>query len=178
LRVREVAVEGEVVADEDLVADRDPDRAGLVVRVPDADRDAHAVFLDIEGENAEHAHAVRRDRVLVLDDVETAVAEGFDERAHERGVRDRLVGVGGLGRWQPKEILSSHEGRAAVGNEAGDRPVGRDNFNFCHESLILSGRCRPTVSVERSCSHIRGSGRRDAPFGRGRTSASRTAFPA
>lgn len=40
----EIAMEGEVVADEDLVADRDTDRAGLVVRVPDPDRDSFAAF--------------------------------------------------------------------------------------------------------------------------------------
>jgi hypothetical protein len=127
----EVAVEGEVVADEDLVADRDADGARLVMRVPDADRDAHAVLLDIESEDAEHAHAVRRDRVLVFDDFEAAVAEGFDEGADERGMRDRLMGIGGLRGCEPEKILASHEGRTAVRHEAGDRPR-RSDSEFSH----------------------------------------------
>jgi hypothetical protein len=100
----EVAVEGEVIADEDPVADRDADGARLVVRVPDADRDAHAVLFDVQGEDSEHAHAVRRDCVLVLHYLEAAVAERFDQGSDERGMRDRLVGIGGLGVGSPRRF--------------------------------------------------------------------------
>ena len=139
VRVLEVAVEGEVVADEDAVADRDAERERFVVRVPQANRHAHAVLLHVEREDAEHPHAVRRDRVLVLDDVQLPEAQRLDDGADERRMRDRPVRIGRFRGREQDEILPADELRAAVGDETNDRPVGWNHFNFCHESWSFPG---------------------------------------
>ena len=86
-----VGAEGQIVADEDLAAERDADGEALVVAVPETDHIGVGAVGRLEGEHAEVAKPVGGDGVMLLDQVVTVEAKRVLHHVHHRVVGNRHV---------------------------------------------------------------------------------------
>lgn len=105
---REIAAERHVRADEDAIATDEGQSHGLIMRVPQSDREPASLDLGFEVQHSEHSHAIRRDSVLVVHDADVTEAEGLDQGLNDFVVGNGPMGFSGRGSW--------HEGKRFARN--------------------------------------------------------------
>ena len=99
-----IAAEGEVVADEDTAAEADPARELLVVAVSQSHHVGVIAIGALQHQDAEVAHPVRGDRMVLFGDLMAEIAERIANHVHHVMMGDRHVRLRRLGGF---EILES-----------------------------------------------------------------------
>jgi len=111
-----LALEGHIGTNEHPVAASHRETHGLVVRIPDSDGETATVDFGREVENAEHFHAVWGYCVFVVDGVDVAEAESFDQGLYDFVMRNRMVGgCGRRGRHQGEFVAA--DGACLISDE-------------------------------------------------------------
>src|SRR5260370_28371411 len=113
----EVPVERHVVADEDSVAYGHREAHGLVVGIPDADREPASFESGFEVEDAEHLHPVLGDGVLVPGDRYVPEGKRLGKRVDDEVVSERVVAFRAFWRRNDSQLFPSDLVAAAVGKQ-------------------------------------------------------------
>src|SRR5216684_1607136 len=127
----EVPMERHVVADEHAIAYGHRKAHGLVVGIPDADREPASFERGFEVEDAEHLHSVLGHGVLVPDDRDVPEGKRLGKRVNDEMMSERMMTFRAFWRRNHSQLFPSDLVAAAMGKQ----------LSLIHQIFLLFSRC-------------------------------------